>query len=90
VDVKARVEALVLEYAENPPPGALDPNASLRNDLGVDSLSLVSVAVALGNELGVDLVESDTELGKLETVANLIALGHALTKSSAKEQSCRP
>jgi acyl carrier protein len=78
VDVDARVTALVLEYAQTPPTGPLDPRASLRRDLGVDSLSLVSVAVALGDELGIDLVEWGADLSKLETLGDLVALGHEL------------
>lgn len=84
VDVDARVTALVLEYSQNPPAGPLDPRASLRKDLGVDSLSLVSVAVALGDEVGVDLVDWGADLGKLETLADLIALGHALARAGTR------
>ena len=86
VDVDARVAALVLEYSQNPPAGPLDPHASLRNDLGVDSLSLVSVAVTLGDELGIDLVEWGADLGKLETLADLVALGHALARASPSKR----
>ncbi len=81
MDVDARVKALVLEYAQTPPSGPLDAKASLRRDLGVDSLSLVSVAVALGDELGIDLVEWGADLSKLETFGDLVALGHELKKS---------
>jgi acyl carrier protein len=86
VDINARVAALVLEYSHSPPTGRLDPKASLRNDLGVDSLSLVSVAVALGDELGVDLVESGADLGKLVTLGDLMALAHALARASPSKQ----
>jgi acyl carrier protein len=82
MDVDARVAALVREYSTNPPTGPLDPSATLRNDLGVDSLSLVSVAVALGDEVGVDLVEWGADLAKLVTLADLITLGHALVRAS--------
>jgi acyl carrier protein len=82
VDLDARVAALVLEYSHSPPAGPLDPKASLRNDLGVDSLSLVSVAVALGEELGVDLVEWGADLGKLVRLEDLLALAHALARAS--------
>jgi acyl carrier protein len=81
--VEEQVTALVLEYSQNPPTGVLDPKASLRNDLGVDSLSLVSVAVRLGDEYGVDLVERGTDLGKLQTLGDLFALGHELARSKA-------
>jgi acyl carrier protein len=84
MDVDTRVAALVREYSHSPPTGPLDPKASLRNDLGVDSLSLVSVAVALGDELGVDLVEWGADLAKLVTLADLTALAHALARAGAK------
>ena len=84
MDVDARVEALVREYAQSPIANSgLDPKASLRRDLGIDSLSLVSVAVALGDELGVDLVEWGADLSKLETLGDLVALGHALQQHKA-------
>ena len=86
MDVDARVTALVLEYSQSPPVGPLDLNASLRNDLGVDSLSLVSVAVALGDQFGVDLVEWGAELSRLETLADLISLGRALARASPSKQ----
>lgn len=86
MDVDARVTALVLEYSQSPPAGPLDPNASLRNDLGVDSLSLVSVAVALGDQFGIDLVEWGAELSRLETLADLITLGRALARASPSMQ----
>ncbi len=81
MNVDERVEALVLEYSQSPPAGSLDRKASLREDLGVDSLSLVSVAVRLGDDFGVDLVEWGADLGKLVTLGDLIALGHELARS---------
>ena len=82
MDVDARVIALVREYSTSPPTGPIDLKAALRTDLGVDSLSLVSVAVTLGDELGVDLVEWGADLGKLVTLGDLIALGHSLAAST--------
>ncbi len=87
MDVDARITALVREYAQNPPSGPLDPKASLRNDLGVDSLSLVSVTVSLGDEFGIDLVEWGADLGKLETLGDLVELGHALPRASQANRS---
>jgi acyl carrier protein len=85
VDIDARVTALVREYSANPPTGPLDPNASLRGDLGVDSLSLVSVTVTLGDEFGIDLVEWGADLSKLQTLGDLVALAHDLAKASPKQ-----
>jgi acyl carrier protein len=90
VDVEARVKALVLEYSQNPPNEPLDPKASLRSDLGVESLSLVSIAVALGDDFGIDLIEWGADLGKLETLADLCALGHQLARHSQAATATTP
>ena len=82
MDVVARVNALVIEYSQDSLKEPLDPKASLRGDLGVESLSLVSIAVALGDDHGIDLIEWGTDLGKLETLADLIALGQELARQS--------
>ena len=58
--------------------GALAPDLSIRDELGVESLSLVSVLVELGAELEVDITESGVELARLQTVGDLIALGDEL------------
>ena len=87
MDVDARVTALVLEYSQNPPSGPLDPKATLRNDLGVDSLSLVSLTVMLGDDFGIDLVEWGADLGKLQTLGDLVELAHALARASSSRTS---
>ncbi len=76
-----RVHELVLEYAGRIPPGgaALGP-LSLRKDLEIDSLSLVSLTLRVGEACGVDIVELglDLDLGSLETVADLVKVGQKL------------
>jgi acyl carrier protein len=77
-----RIERLVLEYALNPPAnGRLRPDQSLRGDLAVESLSLVSLTIRLGDELGVDIVEHDINVGNVQTVGDLVALGISLSTS---------
>jgi acyl carrier protein len=77
--LEACVERLVLEYAQSVPPGRpLDAKLSLRNDLSIESLSLVSLALRLGSELGVDIVEQGLELRDLKTLGDLIAVGRTL------------
>jgi len=77
--VEARITRLVLEYAQNVPAARpLPPGLSLRRDLEIESLSLVSVAIRLGEEFNVDLVELGIELDKLETVGDLVAMGRQL------------
>jgi acyl carrier protein len=79
-----KVTRLVLEYAQDVPAGPrpLDPALSLRGDLAVDSLSLVSLMVRLGEEFGVlDLEEWGAELANLQTVGDLVGFGKALQRS---------
>ena len=82
------VTRLVLEYAQDAPEGRPLPSAlSLRGDLAVDSLSLVSMMVRLGEEFGVlDLEEWGAELEKLQTVGDLVSFGNALRRSQDSKQ----
>ena len=83
--MEACVERLVLEYAQSSPAELpLEPRLSLRNDLAIESLSLVSLALRLGGELGVDIVEQGVELGKLSTVGDLLDVARALTEQTAR------
>ncbi len=77
------VERLVLEYAQSvPPERPLRASLSLRNDLAIESLSLVSLALRLGTELGVDIVEEGVELGKLSTLGDLLDVARTLRKQA--------
>ena len=85
------VERLVLEYAQSAPPQRpLQAGLSLRNDLAIESLSLVSLALRLGGELGVDIVEEGVELGQLSTVGDLLnvarTLKHRATDNGTQNQ----
>ena len=78
--LEARVERLVLEYAQSLPAGRpLDPRLSLRDDLVIESLSLVSLTLQLGDELGVNVVDLGIELGGLKTLGDLINLARMLS-----------
>jgi acyl carrier protein len=78
----ARVERLVLEYALQPPTTRpLDARLALRDDLEIESLSLVSLALRLGDELGVDIV--DLDLGELRTFGDLVRVAKKLSRSKA-------
>jgi hypothetical protein len=76
------VERLVVEYAQRLPPGRpLDPSLSLRNDLVIESLSLVSLTLRMGDELGVDVVEMGLELGDVRTLADLQGVARVLSRA---------
>jgi acyl carrier protein len=80
--LEARVSRLITEYAQTPPTGAsptaLDHRLSLRGDLAIDSLALVSLTIRLGEEFNVDVVESGLEFGQLQTVGDLLAIAKKL------------
>jgi acyl carrier protein len=83
---EARVERLVSEYAESVPVGRpLDAGLSLRDDLAIESLSLVSLTLRLADELGVNVDELDLELGEVKTLGDLVRV--AQTLSLAKNQT---
>jgi acyl carrier protein len=76
--LEERVTRLVTEYAQARPEGPLHPKLTLRGDLAIDSLALVSMTIRLGEEFGVDVVESGVELGQLETLGDLTAVAEKL------------
>jgi acyl carrier protein len=80
-----RVSRLVLEYAQERPAGVsdgapLDGKLTLRGDLAIDSLALVSLTIRLGEELEVDVVESGLDFSQLETMADLMAIAEKLNR----------
>jgi len=78
---EARVERLVLEYAQNlPTTRPLDARLSLRNDLAIESLSLVSLTLRLGDELGVDVLELGLELGEVKTLGDLVMVANQILR----------
>jgi acyl carrier protein len=78
---EARVERLVMEYAQSLPAGRpLDPLLSLRDDLVIESLSLVSLTLQLGDELGVNVMDLGVELGELKTLGDLQHMARTLSR----------
>ena len=83
--LEAKVSRLITEYAQAPAPVAspttsLDRRLTLRGDLAIDSLALVSLTIRLGEEFNVDIVESGLEFGELKTVGDLVAIAEKLQK----------
>jgi acyl carrier protein len=77
---EARVDRLVRQYALSAPAGRLDAGLVLRDQLGIESLSLVSLIVRLGDELGVDVIESGIQFGETKTVADLVRVAEMLAR----------
>jgi acyl carrier protein len=77
---EAQVERLVREYSQSAPQeGPLSPRLSLRDDLAIESLTLVSLAVQLGSELGVDVVDVGLELGDVKTLGDLVRVARGIS-----------
>jgi acyl carrier protein len=72
------VHGLLGEYAQKTLSPPLDSRLSLRDDLAIESLSLVSLVVRLGDELGVDAADDALELEGLTTVGDLLAMARRL------------
>jgi acyl carrier protein len=79
--MQAHVERLVREYSDGVPSGALSMALSLRDDLAIESLSLVSLAVRLGADLGVDIADVGLELGGVKTVGDLVSVAESIHAS---------
>jgi hypothetical protein len=83
--MEERITRLLLEHAQNVPAERPFPlGLSIRKDLAVESLSLVAVTLALGEELNVDIVESGIELGGLDTVGDLVVVARGLEERGAQ------
>jgi acyl carrier protein len=75
----------LLDHAQSvPAQRPLSSELSLRKDLAIESLSLVAVALRLGEELGVDMLESGIDLGRLDTVGDLVIIAHGLAQRSSE------
>ena len=68
-DVQATVTR-ILEQVAKVDPAAVARDTRLREDLGVDSLTLIEVAVATEDALGVPLPDEDLE--RFQTVGDVI------------------
>jgi hypothetical protein len=85
--IEARVERLVLEYAQSVPPGRpLGARLSLQDDLAIESLSLVSLTLRLGDDLGVDVVEQGIEVGNLKTFGDLVQMARGFQSGRTQMQ----
>lgn len=81
--MELRVERLVLEYARvAPKTRPLERRLSLQDDLAIESLSLVSLALRLGDEFGVNVVDMGLELGAIKTFGDLLDVARTLKEQS--------
>jgi acyl carrier protein len=69
------VASVLAEYVPVMPASRpLPEGLSLRQDLALDSLGLVSVLIRLGDDFGIDVDDQEFDLAGLETVGDLVDL----------------
>ena len=79
-----RVASVLAEYVPAMPASRPLPEGLLiRQDLELESLSLVSVVVRLGNDFGIDVDDQEFDLASLETVGDLANLADRLALAAA-------
>jgi acyl carrier protein len=67
-----RLESVLADYVPVMPTNRpLDEGLSLRQDLAVDSLALVSILIRIGDDFGIDMADQEFDLAGLETVGDL-------------------
>jgi acyl carrier protein len=82
-----RVASVLAEYVPVMPANRpLPEGLSLRQDLALDSLALVSVLIRLGNDIGIDVDEQEFCLAGLETVGDLADLAEQLALGAKKRK----
>ncbi len=81
--MEERITRLVSEYALAVPSLPIDPSLTLRNDLEIDSLSLVSLALRMGEEMNFDVVAAGLELSRLVTFRDLVELGNRMMRGES-------
>jgi acyl carrier protein len=67
-----RLESVLAEYVPVMPTNRpLAEGLSLRQDLALDSLALVSILIRLGDDFGIDIADQEFDFVGLETVGDL-------------------
>ncbi len=84
--VEESLERLIVEYAESvPATRPLDAGLLLKEDLAIESLSLVSLTIRLGQEMGLDVAELGLEFGEMRTFGDLVRVAHTLSGLQATQ-----
>lgn len=73
-DIRARVIKTLSGIVPELEPGALKPGQSLRDQLDIDSMDFLNFLIALHQEFGVDVPESDAgKLGSIDACVEYLA-----------------
>ncbi len=66
-----RIKKVICEYVDVDP-ATLNEDTNIRSSLGLNSLELINIAVAIEDEFGVEI--PDREVSNLETLGDAIAI----------------
>ena len=81
------VASVLAEYVPvMPATRPLPEGLSLRLDLELDSLALVSVVVRLGDDFGIDVSDQAFDMAEVQTVGDLANLVEQLAQSTRIEE----
>lgn len=75
-EIVRKVTDIIHEMIKPPRPDSIDINASLQNDYGFDSVSIIELILALETEFSLEFPDSELIIEKYESVnqvANIIA-----------------
>lgn len=71
MDIEEKVREIIVKLL-NVRPGEVTPDASLENDLGMDSTEIVEMTVALEKAFGINI--DDGEITKSQSIGDVITL----------------
>ena len=82
-----RVSEILIEYARTAPKTVpLTSEVSLRDDLAIESLSLVSVVLRFEDDFGLEIVDSAPDLNSLRTVGDVVNLVRTLLDTKRQNE----
>lgn len=70
MDIEEKLRSIIREFDEDIDVDSLDRDSNLKEDLGLSSVSLLYLAVALEEEFGVDF--SSSNFSNINTIGDLI------------------
>jgi acyl carrier protein len=86
-EIRTHIITRLLAASENEVRASMvTPETSLRNDLGLNSLQAVQLVVEFEEKYGIDV--ADEELGKLQTVGDVVQLVTSSLQNRKEDISC--
>ncbi|HEY7472968.1 MAG TPA: acyl carrier protein [Gemmatimonadota bacterium] len=80
-EARAALERALLRIAPEVDPGTLDPRASLREQIDLDSMDMLNLLIEIHRTTGVDIPEEDyPKLGSLEECVDYLVARDPTTR----------